>query len=108
VDCASINLAQSVALFAWELEKVHVGPPEDLHGRLPTHQKKFQLFVKVNRIFNLLGGLPEGRKSVLADGIRQYFNRKPMTDKDLGFWLRSLNLLQKTLDGTAPPPKPDK
>jgi len=27
-----------------------------------------------------------------------YFNRAPMTDKDLGFWLRSMNLLQKQLD----------
>lgn len=105
-ECASINLAQSVALFAWELEKAHVGPPVPLPLGIPTHQKKFQLFVKVNRIFTLLGGLPEGRKSVLADGIRQYFNRQPMTNKDLGFWLRTLNLLQKTLDGTAPRPEP--
>jgi TrmH family RNA methyltransferase len=107
-DCASINLAQSVALFAWELEKAHIGPPEGLPLGIPTHQKKFQLFVKVNRIFNLLGGLPEGRKAVLADGIRHYFNRQPMTNKDLGFWLRTLNLLQKTLDGSAPAPMKDR
>jgi tRNA/rRNA methyltransferase len=106
-ECASINLAQTVALFAWELEKVHIGPAEPLDLGIPTHQKKTQLFVKVNRIFTSLGGLPKGRKSVLGDGIRQYFNRKPMTNKDLGFWLRSLNLLQKTLDGTAPPPSED-
>lgn len=104
-ECASINLAQSVAVFAWELEKLHIGPAEALDLGLPTHQKKFQLFVKVNRVFTLLGGLPQGRKKVLADGIRHYFNRKPLTNKDLGFWLRTLNLLQKTLDGTAPPPK---
>lgn len=103
-ECASINLAQSVALFAWELEKLHVGPAEAVQSELPTHQKKHQLFVKVDRIFGLLGGLPEGRKAVLASGIRQYYNRKPMTNKDLGFWLRTLNLLTKTLDGSAPPP----
>ena len=106
-DCASINLAQSVALFAWELEKLHVGAPEPLPLGIPTHQKKFQLFVKVNHIFTLLGGLPEGRKAVLGDGIRHYFNRQPMTNKDLGFWLRTLNLLTKTLDGSAPPPDRD-
>ncbi|MGH7442107.1 MAG: RNA methyltransferase [bacterium] len=104
-ECASINLAQSVALFAWELERLHVGPAEPAVSEMPTHQKKSQLFVKINRIFGLLGGLPEGRKAVLADGIRQYYNRWPMTNKDLGFWLRSLNLLTKTLDGSAPPSK---
>jgi TrmH family RNA methyltransferase len=105
-ECSSINLAQSVAIFAWELDKQNIGPARPLDLGLPTHQKKSQLFVKVNRAFTLLGGLPEGRKAVLADGLRQYFNRQPMTDKDLGFWLRTLNLLQKTLDGTAPAPKP--
>ncbi|HXC65332.1 MAG TPA: RNA methyltransferase, partial [bacterium] len=70
-DCASINLAQSVAVFAWELEKLSIGQAETLDLGLPTHQKKAQLFVKVNHIFDLLGGLPRGRKSVLADGIRQ-------------------------------------
>lgn len=97
-ECASINLAQSVTLFAWELDKLVLGPPQPLPLGIPTHQKKQQLFVKINRIFHSLEGLPEGRKNVLADGIRMYFNRTPMTNKDLGFWLRALNLLQKTAD----------
>ncbi len=105
-ECASINLAQSVSIFAWELERLSLGPALPAVRGLPTHQKKAQLFAKLNRIFALLGGLPEGRKAVLADGLRQYFNRQPMTDKDLGFWLRSLNLLTKTLDGSAPGPGP--
>jgi tRNA/rRNA methyltransferase len=97
-DCASINLAQSVTLFAWELEKTNIGAPHP-PGFLdpPTHQKKQQLFVKLDRAFKDMDGLPDGRKAVLSDGIRMYFNRAPMTDKDLGFWLRSMNLLQKQL-----------
>lgn len=95
-ECASINLAQSVTLFAWELEKINVGPAQPLKLGIPTHQKKQQLFIKIENIFKGLEGLPEGRKSVLQDGLRRYFNRTPMTDTDLGFWLRSLNLLQKT------------
>jgi tRNA/rRNA methyltransferase len=101
-DCASINLAQSVTLFAWELDKVNLGPPtapEFLDP--PTHQKKQQLFVKLDRAFQDMDGLPAGRKAVLSDGIRMYFNRAPMSDKDLGFWLRSMNLLQKQLTELA-------
>lgn len=97
-ECSSINLAQSVTLFAWELDKVNIGPPQPLPLGIPTHQKKQQLFVKLNNIFKAMDGLPEGRKTVLSDGIRMYFNRTPMTNKDLGFWLRALNLLQKTAD----------
>lgn len=95
-ECASINLAQSVTLFAWELDKIALGPPLPLPLGVPTHQKKRQLFLKLDAILKDLQGLPEGRKAVLADGLRQYFNRQPMTNKDLGFWLRALNLLQKT------------
>jgi TrmH family RNA methyltransferase len=106
-ECASINLAQSVTLFAWELRKLKLGEAKPLDLGIPTHQKKAQLFVKLNNIFGRLGGLSDGRKSVLADGLRMYFNRQPMTNKDLGFWLRSLNLLYKTVDGTAPQYGPD-
>lgn len=95
-ECASINLAQSVALFAWELEKLSLGPPQAFPEGLPTYQKKRQLFIKLDSILHDLPGLPQGRKSVLGDGLRQYFNRQPMTNKDLSFWLRALNLLKKT------------
>jgi tRNA/rRNA methyltransferase len=95
-DCSSINLAQSVTLFAWELDKINIGPPLPLPLGIPAHQKKQQLFVKLNRILADLPGLPQGRKTVLGDGLRQYFNRQPLTNKDLGFWLRALNLLMKT------------
>lgn len=97
-DCASINLAQSVTLFAWEAEKLNIGAPQPLKLGVPTHQKKQQLFVKLDRAFSVMEGLPAGRRAVLSDGLRMYFNRAPMTDKDLGFWLRSMNLLQKQLD----------
>jgi tRNA/rRNA methyltransferase len=100
-DCASINLAQSVTLFAWELEKINIGAAQPLKLGIPTHQKKQQLFVKLDKAFMTMEGLPQGRRAVLSDGLRMYFNRAPMTDKDLGFWLRSMNLLQKQLDELA-------
>jgi tRNA/rRNA methyltransferase len=106
-DCASINLAQSVTLFAWELEKLNAGPPVPLDLGLPTHEKKQQLFVKLDRLMSTVGVLDSGRKRTLSDGIRMYFNRGNLTNKDLGFLLRAFNLFQKHLEEVnGPPPKP--
>ena len=105
-DCASINLAQSVTLFAWELDKVNIGAPIPLDLGLPTHEKKQQLFVKLDRLMSTVGVLDSGRKRTLSDGIRMYFNRGNLTNKDLGFLLRAFNLFQKHLEEVnGPPPK---
>jgi tRNA/rRNA methyltransferase len=97
-DCASINLAQSVTLFAWELEKAHVGSPQPLALGLPSHEKKQQLFIKLDRLMSTVGVLDSGRKRTLSDGIRMFFNRQNLNGKDLGFLLRTFNLFQKHLD----------
>lgn len=97
-DCASINLAQSVTLFAWEFEKVEVGPPIPLDFGLPSHEKKKQLFIKMDRLMQSVDILADGRKQTLQDGLRMFFNRQPLTNKDLGFLLRTFNLFQKHLD----------
>ena len=105
-DCASINLAQSVTLFAWELDKVNIGPAQPLDLGLPTHEKKQQLFIKLDRLMSTVGVLDSGRKRTLSDGIRMYFNRGNLTNKDLGFLLRAFNLFQKHLEEVnGPPPK---
>jgi tRNA/rRNA methyltransferase len=97
-ECASINLAQSVTLFAWELEKVAVGLPQPLALGLPTHEKKQQLFIKLDRLMSTVGVLDSGRKRTLSDGIRMFFNRQALNGKDLGFLLRTFNLFQKHLE----------
>jgi tRNA/rRNA methyltransferase len=102
-DCASINLAQSVALFAWELEKVNVGAPKDLDFGIPSHEKKQQLFIKMDRLFKSTGVLDDGRKRSLQDGLRMFFNRQPLNSKDLGFLLRTFNLFQKHLTDVNKP-----
>jgi tRNA/rRNA methyltransferase len=97
-DCASINLAQSVTLCAWELEKSQIGPSEPLDFGLPSHAKRQQLFLKVDKLLMASEVLPLGRKQVLVDGVRQFFNRQPLNNKDVSLMLRALNLLQKRLD----------
>ena len=101
-DCASVNLAQSVAVFAWELEKANIGLPHVTDYGLPTHQKRLQLFVKMQRLLMSVGILPQGRKHILAEGLKNFFNRQPLNNKDLGFLLRAFNLFQKHLDGESP------
>jgi len=98
-ECKSVNLAQSVTLFAWELAKVGYGPAQPLDLGLPTHQKKQQLFIKIDDVFASIGLIPDGRKETLKDGVRQFFNRQPLNNKDLSYLLRVLNLFQKHLDG---------
>ena len=106
-DCASINLAQSVTLFAWELEKINVGDPHPLALGLPSHEKKQQLFIKLDRLMGTVGVLDSGRKRTLSDGIRMFFNRQNLNNKDLSFLLRTFNLFQKHLeDIQSGPPKP--
>jgi tRNA/rRNA methyltransferase len=106
-DCASINLAQSVTLFAWELEKINVGDPHPLPLGLPSHEKKQQLFIKLDRLMGTVGVLDSGRKRTLSDGIRMFFNRQNLNNKDLSFLLRTFNLFQKHLeDINSGPPKP--
>ncbi len=94
--CASVNLAQSVAIFSWELERSAIGAPLPPELGLPSHAKRQQLFLKVDQLFAEAGVLPEGRKQVLVDGVRQFFNRQPLNDKDVSLMLRALNLLQKS------------
>ncbi|MES2201469.1 MAG: RNA methyltransferase [candidate division FCPU426 bacterium] len=94
-DCLSINLAQSVAILSWELEKSVLGAPLALDGGLPSHQKRQQLFLKVDQLMSQANVSPRGRKQVLVDGVRQFLNRRPLNDKDLSLLLRALNLLQK-------------
>jgi TrmH family RNA methyltransferase len=97
--CTSVNLAQSVAILSWELEKMRLGSPKPLEFGLPTHQKRQQLFKKVDSLLKSAQVLPEGRKQVLVDGVRQFFNRQPLNNKDVSILLRAINLLQKQLDG---------
>lgn len=96
-ECTSVNLAQSVAILSWELEKARLGAPKPLEFGLPTHQKRQMLFKKVDTLLLAAKVLPEGRKQVLVDGIRQFFNRQPLNNKDISLLLRALNLLQKSV-----------
>ena len=57
------------------------------------------LFTKLDRLLMAAEVLPEGRKQVLVDGLRQFFNRQPLNNKDVSTLLRALNLLQKRVDG---------
>ncbi len=97
-ECKSVNLAQSVTLFAWELDKIQQGPAQPLDLGLPTHQKKQQLYIKIDDVFASIGLIPDGRKETLKDGVRQFFNRQALNNKDLSYLLRVLNLFQKHLD----------
>jgi tRNA C32,U32 (ribose-2'-O)-methylase TrmJ len=97
-ECTSVNLAQSVAILSWELEKMRVGVPKPLEFGLPTHQKRQMLFKKVDALLMAADVLPEGRKQVLVDGVRQFFNRQPLNNKDISILLRAINLLQKRLN----------
>jgi tRNA/rRNA methyltransferase len=96
-ECTSVNLAQSVAIISWELEKMRIGVPKPLEFGLPTHQKRQLLFKKVDRLLMAADVLPAGRKQVLVDGVRQFFNRQPLNNKDISILLRAVNLLQKEL-----------
>jgi TrmH family RNA methyltransferase len=98
-ECTSVNLAQSVAILSWELEKMRLGVPKPLEFGLPTHQKRQMLFKKVDALLMAAEVLPEGRKQVLVDGVRQFFNRQPLNNKDISILLRAVNLLQKELQG---------
>lgn len=98
-ECTSVNLAQSVAILSWELEKIKIGPSKPLEFGLPTHQKRQQLFKKLDALLTAADILPEGRKQVLVDGVRQFFNRQALNNKDISILLRAMNLLQKKLDG---------
>ncbi len=108
-DCASVNLAQSVALFSWELDKLRLGPPRPLDFGLPSQGKRQQLFGKLDSILSLINVRPEGRRLALADGLRQFINRNAHNNKDVSMLLRAMNLLQKDLmaRGAAPAPAGD-
>lgn len=96
--CSSINLAQSVAILSWELEKIKIGSSKPLEFGLPTHQKRQQFFKKIDLLLTEAEVLPEGRKQVLVDGVRQFFNRQPLNNKDISLLLRAVNLIQKRLE----------
>jgi TrmH family RNA methyltransferase len=96
-ECPSINLAQSVALFAWEMEKVRLGPVKPIEHGMPTHQKRRQLYQKLDEMLTVVKILPEGRKKVLGAGVRRFFARQPLNNKDLSFLLRAFNLFNKHL-----------
>lgn len=98
-DCASINLAQSVAIMSWELEKAFVGPALPLNLGVPAQRKRQALYDRVDHIFRLAGVEPQGRRHVLWDGVRQFFNRQPLPDKDLSVLLRAMNMLERVLSG---------
>jgi tRNA/rRNA methyltransferase len=96
--CSSINLAQSVAILSWELEKIKIGSSKPLEFGLPTHQKRQQFFKKIDLLLTEAEVLPEGRKQVLVDGVRQFFNRQPLNNKDISLLLRAVNLIQKRIE----------
>lgn len=97
-DCLSVNLAQSVAILSWELEKARLGSAAGIELGIPHQEKRQQLFKKVDRLLMAAEVLPLGRKQVLVDGVRQFFNRQPLNNKDVSLLLRALNLLQKQVD----------
>jgi tRNA/rRNA methyltransferase len=107
--CTSVNLAQSVAIMAWELEKQRLGAPKPLNFGLPTHQKRQMLFKKVDSLLMAAAVEPVGRRQVLVEGIRQFLNRQALNNKDVSVLLRAVNLLQKEVEtggGPAAPPPP--
>jgi TrmH family RNA methyltransferase len=97
-DCLSVNLAQSVAILCWELERARLGRAPEVELGIPQQQKRQHLFKKVDRLLMAAEVLPQGRKQVLVDGVRQFFNRQPLNNKDVSLLLRALNLLQKLID----------
>ncbi len=82
------------------------GPARPLDLGLPSHEKKKQLFIKLDRLMSTVGVLDSGRKRTLADGVRMFFNRNPLNNKDLGFLLRTFNLFQKHLEEIKAERKP--
>jgi tRNA/rRNA methyltransferase len=96
-DCPSMNLSHAVGLFAWELNQA-AGSVGELPAEPPaTWAEKRLALDKLGQALQALELRPEGRRQALLLGLKEFLDRRAMSQGDAKYVLQGLNLLIKRL-----------
>ncbi len=101
-DCPSMNLSHAVGLFAWELNQA-TGSVGSLPAEPPaTWAEKRLALDKLDQALQALELKPEGRRQALLLGLKEFLDRRAMSQGDAKYVLQGLNLLIKRLGEWKP------
>ncbi len=96
-DNMSLNLAQAVIVYLYEIYQHHLEFNPNFDWRLADPRETEQLYMRIERILNMTGFVPRKTMERFILRIRRLFGRTPMEERDVRLLHRIFKQIENSL-----------